>query len=292
MNKKGFTLVELLAVIVIMAILITVAVPSVLVFSNNMKKNMYCNKIDTIEKAAILYGEDNYDSIFGSKTLTNCVVDSENIQRCQKITLKALMSKGYLKKEENALTGEKDEIYDPRSNESMKDTEVYVTIKNKRPYATYIYKTKSDAELCDGQLYIEDDKVTTDGEIDYNKDTTTPTCSFSYNATKFSGWFNKYPTPTVITSEAGPSGLKFGYGETSTPNYDLGLVRAGKIGKKEVTPILQDTAGKTIYCFVSSLEGTENVITETVKVDTIKPILTVSNTSDSSTISILISVPL
>ena len=66
-KNKGFTLVELLAVIVITAIIITVAVPSVLTFSENQKKNLYCSKVDTIKKAAQLYGEDNYDSIFNGK---------------------------------------------------------------------------------------------------------------------------------------------------------------------------------------------------------------------------------
>ena len=37
MNKKGFTLVELLAVLVIMGIIITIALPSVFKISSNMK---------------------------------------------------------------------------------------------------------------------------------------------------------------------------------------------------------------------------------------------------------------
>ncbi len=57
-NSKGFTLVELLAVIVILAILITIAVPSTIGISNKLKENMFCKKIDSIEVAAKLYGED------------------------------------------------------------------------------------------------------------------------------------------------------------------------------------------------------------------------------------------
>ncbi|UKI58404.1 MAG: prepilin-type N-terminal cleavage/methylation domain-containing protein [Clostridium sp.] len=42
MNKKGFTLVELLAVIAILAILVLVAVPNVLGMFNNAKKRYIC----------------------------------------------------------------------------------------------------------------------------------------------------------------------------------------------------------------------------------------------------------
>lgn len=285
-RNKGFTLVELLAVIVITAIIITVAVPSVLTFSENQKKNLYCSKVDTIEKAAQLYGDDNYESIFNEKIASNCEIDGENIHRCQKIKVSALLAKNYLKKEENATTGEKDEIYDPRDNTSMKDNEIYVTIKNKRAYATFVYETEADAKLCDGKFYISEGSPTVapedkDPDI-YNEDTSIPTCTFTYNVALNNGWFNQYPTPTITTSEAGSSGLQFGYGFSSTPNYDLGYVQATKVGKKTVAAIREDTSGKNIYCFVSTNEGTENSTSEVIKIDTTKPTLNVVDTSSTT----------
>ena len=48
-NKKyGFTIPELLAVIVIIGILITIATASYTTISNNMKQKTYDNKIDLI----------------------------------------------------------------------------------------------------------------------------------------------------------------------------------------------------------------------------------------------------
>ena len=58
-NKKGFTLVELLAVIVILGVLTAIAVPSVLGISKKIKTDMYESKIKTIEVAAELWADDH-----------------------------------------------------------------------------------------------------------------------------------------------------------------------------------------------------------------------------------------
>ena len=67
MNKKGFTLVELMAVIVILGILMGVAVPNALGIYKNMKIKYFCEKVSTIEQAATLYGQDKY----GEEVTTN-----------------------------------------------------------------------------------------------------------------------------------------------------------------------------------------------------------------------------
>ena len=47
MNKKGFTLTELMAVIVIIAIIILIAVPSIMAINKNMNKRVYEKKKET-----------------------------------------------------------------------------------------------------------------------------------------------------------------------------------------------------------------------------------------------------
>ena len=58
MNKNGFTLVELLAVIALMAIIIVLAVPATGAVKDKLNEYMLEKKIKLIEKGAILYGED------------------------------------------------------------------------------------------------------------------------------------------------------------------------------------------------------------------------------------------
>ena len=58
-NKKGFTLVELLAVIAILAILAGLATPIVLTVQNNIKKKMFDAKVKEIKAAGVLYAEKN-----------------------------------------------------------------------------------------------------------------------------------------------------------------------------------------------------------------------------------------
>ena len=86
-NKKGFTLVELLAVIVILGVLTAIAVPSVLGISKKIKSNMYDSKIKTIEVAAELWADDNKSS---------CINDID------KLTIKTLIDKNYLKADDNS----------------------------------------------------------------------------------------------------------------------------------------------------------------------------------------------
>ena len=52
MNKRGFTLVELLAVIAILAILVIIALPNVMGMFNTAKKNSFSNEVREIIKQA------------------------------------------------------------------------------------------------------------------------------------------------------------------------------------------------------------------------------------------------
>ena len=76
MNKKGFTLVELLAVIVILAVLIGIAVPVYITVSKNIRENTYNSKKEQIALAAIKYANENNVSSSMEFTVTRLVVNN------------------------------------------------------------------------------------------------------------------------------------------------------------------------------------------------------------------------
>ena len=131
-DKNGFTLVELLAVIVILAMLVTIAVPSTLSISNKIKVNMYCSKIDSIETAAKLYGEDRKDSF-------NETYDG---YASKGIKVIELINTGYLKKDQKNAPY----VLDPRDNASLDDMDVIVYLKWNRIYVHFV--TGDASSIC------------------------------------------------------------------------------------------------------------------------------------------------
>ena len=57
--KSGFTLVELMAVIVIVAIISFIGYAGITAVQNNIANNLWEGKVESIEYGAALYGEDN-----------------------------------------------------------------------------------------------------------------------------------------------------------------------------------------------------------------------------------------
>ena len=126
MKSKGFTLTEILAVIVILAVLIAFAVPNVVGIGNNSRTKMYCTKIQNIESAAQQYAEANFDT----------VERNNNFQ----MTIRDLVNNGYFKKEDDTcdFSSSKPCVTDPRDKSSIDNQKVKIEIKNRRPYATYL----------------------------------------------------------------------------------------------------------------------------------------------------------
>ncbi len=65
--KKGFTLIEMLAVIVVLALIMTIAIRSIGAVRESQLKKVAEEKVHNIEKAAILYAQEN-PSIFDTAT--------------------------------------------------------------------------------------------------------------------------------------------------------------------------------------------------------------------------------
>ncbi len=135
--KKGFTLVELLAVIVILALLATVAVPAAFSISENIKEDMYCEKVNMLKSAAKTWGNEH-----SSQLKTNCY---------KKVKVSFLVNQGVVKRENETSPY----ILNPLTSESMDDREIYLYLKNKRATAFYDYSTESEERMktaCEDEI--------------------------------------------------------------------------------------------------------------------------------------------
>lgn len=115
MNNKGFTMVELLATIGVLAIVITIAVPSVISVSKQIKNNMYKARIKLIESNAKLCVEDG-----------KCTPESSGTG--DRLYLGKIKERGYLKKED---------LINPINNKPMDDCFVTITKSGERVSASF-----------------------------------------------------------------------------------------------------------------------------------------------------------
>lgn len=112
-NKKGFTLMELLAVIVLLGLLISLASVSVLTIRKKMNNNLLNTKIKMIEAAAKLYGEDH------------------NLTGCEEVLISTLVTNDYLDYDDGS------NVKNPVDNTSMNDKNVKIYIEFNQIIAKY-----------------------------------------------------------------------------------------------------------------------------------------------------------
>lgn len=81
MNKKGFTLVEILAVLVIIVVVSLIGTVSITGVKRKMEENLFKNKLGEIISAASKWGEDNKSELDTEKTvgflITNGYLETE-----------------------------------------------------------------------------------------------------------------------------------------------------------------------------------------------------------------------
>lgn len=95
-NHKGFTMVELLAVITILAIIMVILIPAVTNISKNTKESILNSKISTIETSASKYGEDNINTYQKcTNGLESGVINDDAYDECI-ISVDDLVGLGYL----------------------------------------------------------------------------------------------------------------------------------------------------------------------------------------------------
>ncbi len=124
MNRKGFTLTELLAVIVIIAILAIGAMSGFSAMTNNSKEKSLQTKISSIETAAEKYARDN------------------NINKKTTISVNKLVVLGYLQPDEATDSG-LSVLSNPRTGENMICNTVDISFSNNEMVIKYNKKVKN-----------------------------------------------------------------------------------------------------------------------------------------------------
>lgn len=121
MKKTGFTLVELLGVIVILGIIGTLITPLVINLINEGKEDVNNMQIETVKRAAKNYANAH---IYTLKDCNNCVV--------AELTIKDLKDEGYL---------EEKDVKDITSDKAISDS-AKVQIRKDNGKYKYIYPVK------------------------------------------------------------------------------------------------------------------------------------------------------
>lgn len=129
-NKKAFTLVELLAVIIILAILIIIVAPNVINLAGNTKISLYDSKVKTLESAGEKFGNLNINDYKDCKNDSGTSFLNSNCT----VSIRELVTEGYVTPDD-----ELNNIIDPETNEPM-DGSVLLCFnpKDVNIYATYL----------------------------------------------------------------------------------------------------------------------------------------------------------
>ena len=149
LNKKGLTMIELIAVIAIIGIIIILVATNVFRTQASIQEGLFCTQVTAIEQAAIMWGNNNRSGLAtictnagpgcaptlvplnGSRAqLLNAVPNNNNTR----VSLQTLVNGGYLEGDGNNV------VIDPRTNQSMNMNQtVRVFVRNNRVSAGFTY---------------------------------------------------------------------------------------------------------------------------------------------------------
>lgn len=124
LNKKGFTLVEMLAVIAILALVMSLCVMGVVKVRNNALEKMLENKMNDLVGSAVLLGQQSED------LEEVCNIDGEVYNYCKIVTVKDLIEQKYYSSNMDL----KNDV----TNNSMLCDKLIVFRKNNRMNAKFI----------------------------------------------------------------------------------------------------------------------------------------------------------
>ncbi|MEG1288336.1 MAG: prepilin-type N-terminal cleavage/methylation domain-containing protein [Bacilli bacterium] len=131
MNKKGFTLVELLAVIVLIAIIGAIGTYGIMGVNRNIKEQLWAGKVDLIKTGAEQYGDENKNLLKG-----NCIIKEKDVSNCMEVTVGNLIEKGFVTTKEKDDTG-KGIIKNDATNKVVNEEKVFIYLENDVVYSEF-----------------------------------------------------------------------------------------------------------------------------------------------------------
>jgi len=146
MNNKGFTLTEVLIVMIILALIIILTIPSYTSLSTSVKYSTYLSKINTIEKASLNYADNIKDDI-KNNTDNNMCID---------ITLLTLIQSGNITADDSV----NDKMINPVDNSSMDgNIKICYCPSKLELIASYYVEYDSNKEYRSGEKVIYNNKL-------------------------------------------------------------------------------------------------------------------------------------
>ena len=150
MNKRGFTLIEVISVIALLSLIIGLAVPGVMKSSKKAKERTLNTKIKNIEKAAVLFGQDNRNFI--SKKIKNdeteykyCFKDGNFISNC------------YYYEKNGTTTITVNDLVDPNNDGNTKDG--YIAADDESGNVLNSTDESKYLNICEIQIYKKYGKI-------------------------------------------------------------------------------------------------------------------------------------
>lgn len=209
-NNKGFTLVEILAVLVLISLMMVIIVPNVQKVALNSKIKLCKSKINLAEESINLWARDNYkcfEKTDGCNILSNCQTNNDTI-KCES-TFKTLAENNLLNYDKNIKNT--NYVINPINNGNMNDTKIFIEFNQKnKQVKSYIDDTLVD-KVCSKNASDYNDPIVEGKETTTTRTTTTTTTTTTTKPIVYS--FANDSWTTIANNVRNGLGYKYNVGD-------------------------------------------------------------------------------
>ena len=186
-ENRGFTLIEILAVIVLISLIVIIAIPSVKSISTKSKRKLFNTKVKIVEEAVNLWGENNISCFeTGCDVLSDCQEIENNTKKCK--TTFGLLAKNNIINYDGEVDGVS-YVVNPIDSSNMNDyvIDVFLDKKNNVITSELDLDSITDSEIIDIISSNKNNNMDEDADKDGDNNTTeggsnnTITITIDYN---------------------------------------------------------------------------------------------------------------